>query len=87
MENKKLPLPEHVIRAMRRDDGFIRCEAGGTKPRYAVYVLTAVGYKRLCAVSAVDMERLYTDGFIEHVGDGRWKLKKQLPYEGNEHKL
>ena len=81
MEKKKLPLPEHVIRAMRRDDGFIRFEAGGRQPRYAVYVLTEDGYKRMCAVSVVDMEQLYEDGVIEHVGDGKWKLKNKKEEE------
>ncbi len=74
MENKKSPLPEHVIRAMRRDDGYIKAEAKGRGVKYVVYLRTTDGYKSMCTVSAADMERLYSEGYIVHSGDGKWKL-------------
>lgn len=78
MKNKKSPLPEHVIRAMRRDDGYIITEAsprGGVQ--YAVCVCTVDGYKPLCTISFADFKQLYKDGTIKHVGDGKWKLTEQ----------
>ncbi len=74
MENKKTPLPEHVISAMRRDDGYIIAEGTPKGMQYVVYVLTTDGYKSLCTVTPADMEQLYEEGVIQHVGDGKWKL-------------
>ncbi len=74
MENKKSPLPEHVIRAMRRDDGYIRAEATAKGVRYIVHLLTANGYKRHCSISYIQFHRLYKEGYIKHAGDGKWKL-------------
>ncbi len=77
MENKKSPLPEHVIRAMRRDDGYIIAEGAPKGMQYVVYVLTTEGYKSLCAISHSQMNRLYKEGYIKHVGDGKWKLTEK----------
>lgn len=78
MENKKTPLPEHVIRAMKRDDGYIKTRYTERGMQYEVYVLTADGYKSLCTVSDADMKQLYKDGVVKHVGDGKWKLTEQV---------
>ncbi len=81
MKNKKTPLPEHVIRAMQRDDGYIQVRYAERGIQYEVYVLTADGYNPLCTVSDADMQRLYKDGVITHVGDGKWKLTEQKDKE------
>ncbi len=77
MKNKKSPLPEHVIRAMRRDDGYIIAEAGAQGVQYVAYVLTADGYKPLCTVPVVNVQELWREGIIEHVGGGKWKLTEK----------
>lgn len=87
MKKRKLPLPEHVISAMRRDDGYIMAKTiargvGGVQ--YVVYVLTTEGYKSLCAISYSQMNRLYKEGYIKHVGDGKWKLTDKGKEEDDE---
>lgn len=77
MKNKRSPLPEHVIRAMRRDDGYIQMRYTEYGVRYEVHLLTANGYKPHLVVSDADMKQLYKDGIIKHVGDGKWKLTEQ----------
>ena len=74
MENKKSPLPDNVIRAMRRDDGYIQMKYTGHGVQYEVYVLTTDGYKSICTVSDPLMKALYSEGYVEHLGDGKWKL-------------
>ena len=87
MKKKKTPVPEHVIRAMRRDDGYIIAEWELDEVQFVVYILTADGYKPLCNVSALDVARLYNDGYIEPTGGGKWQLCEKLPIDGEEHKL
>lgn len=72
--SNKTPIPDHVIKAMRRDDGFIRAEVIGTKFEYVVNLRTADGYKQHCTISYADFKRLHDEGIIKHVGDGKWKL-------------
>lgn len=74
MENKKLPLPEHVIRAMRRDGGFIRPEIIDGKVRYVVNLRTVDGWRQHCTVSDADFKRLLDGGVIEPGEFGVWVL-------------
>ena len=72
--SNKTPLPKHVIRAMRRDDGFIRAEIIGTQVEYVVNLRTVDGYMQHCTVSRAVYERLVDEGIIKHVGLGKYKL-------------
>ena len=74
MCKNKSVLPEHVMRAMRRDGGFIRPEIVDGKVRYVVNLLTADGYKAHCTISEADFKRLLADGDITPEDFGRWKL-------------
>ena len=74
MKNKKSPVPEHVIRAMRRDDGYIITEASENGVQYVVYVLTTDGYKPMRTIPESDVKRLWDEDTIKYVGDGKWKL-------------
>ena len=72
--SNKTSIPEHVIRAMRRDDGFIRAEIIGHGVEYVVSLRTADGYKHHCTVTEADLKQAVNDGIIEHVGYGKYKL-------------
>ncbi len=86
--SKKPPLPEHVIRAMQRDDGYIITEAAKNRPaQHVVYIRTTEGYKPLCTLSYAEFRRLYDEDYIQPAENGKWKLCEKLPIDGDEHKL
>lgn len=85
MENKKSPLLGHVIRAMRRDDGYIITEATENGIQYVVYVLTTDGYKPMRTIPESDVKRLWDEDTIKYVGDGKWKLTEHVGDE--KHRL
>ena len=74
----KKSLPEHVIKAMQRDDGYIKVKRlpRGVM-RYVVCVSTIDGDKTLCTVSDATVKQLAAEGLIKHVGDGKWVLDEQ----------
>lgn len=88
MSNNKTPIPRHVLRTMRRDDGYIITEAAERgKLQYVVYIRTVEGHKSLCTISFVEFKQLHDEGYIYHAGDGKWKLREKLPIADDKHKL
>ena len=77
MGNKK-SLPEHVIKAMQRDDGYIKAKYMPHGVRYVVCVSTVDGDKTLCTVPGATVRRLAVEGLIKHVGDGKWVLVEKV---------